>query len=193
MLICSGCVNDKPAASVRNYGKLEKLDLSKFSFKNGEAADLIGDTLVQIMKERNAYRVTKKHMLENIKYVTFYNKKNLSVKAKCTLLADVPIGIMPLFNDEGKVIQEINFEKDNSFTAQMLIEKLDKRYGINLVTQANMYLFRDKNYRLDLYYYPDGYSYRSFEIDGKTGAVLIDTIATLEDKPGLTTIKTQTQ
>ena len=185
LLICFGCKNAKPKSFIGNIDINRKLNLKIFKIVNDTAKYFSQDTVFVLSLEKKHYKLTTKHKQDNLRQIVYYNKKTLYPEITCYFLADIAVGSLKIYENHDKIIFENNFEKDYPFTSFMLVDKFKEEYGIDLLKQKNIYIARKKNYEVDMYNNPDTYSYRHFEIDGKTGDILTDTIGKIKDMKGL--------
>lgn len=182
LLVFVGCKNAVQESVPKTSNSVNKLDLRYYNIKNDTARSIRGDTVFELTEEKKYYKLSYIINRSNFKNIYYYNKKTLYSEISMGFLGDIAVGNLRKYDANAKVIFEYNFEKDYPFTALMLVEKFNSKYDIDLLHQLNTYISRDKNYEVDIYYFPDKYSYRHFEIDGKTGNVITDTIAKINSQ-----------
>ena len=111
-----------------NINKYNSLDIDK-SFSSG-------DTVIS-MSETNQFYFEKRSLSKsNFKHILRYSKKDLQLFSEGEWLFQIPVGTHRTYDTIGKIVDEINFDKDYPFTFEQLIVKFKKDFKINLLTST---------------------------------------------------------
>ncbi len=156
--------------SKNNYKILPNGDYVTIDISNNQ-------TILKILKRNTPFK----------DYFEYYNDK---IKVKSFLFYAFQYGIRKEYDDNGKLIKEINFEKDYKFSIENVCELIKKEYGIDLMKNtSNTDTIRyDCNrikkeifkgdirycYFVSIAYNTEGGASKLIAIDGTTGKILYD-------------------
>ncbi len=170
-------------------GKLEKfattsivkkiLNLKKYkSYKNQEY--ILNDTLYKLMDDGKTYVEEIKKNKQNFKVYSHYDKKTLKIKRSGQLFITTPTGIHYFYNDVGRVVNKIDFDKDFDFSIEDFIQKTKAEFNIDLNNYPDTLDISigraSKSFVYGLSFNINLDERRSIEISGKNGEILKDVI-----------------
>jgi hypothetical protein len=162
----------------QKFDEIKVNNIAVFNLDDGTQVQLIdnGDTYYEVKSKINdPYRSS----------LTFY--KNLILKGGGTFFYNNPVGVFTEYDEQGNILNQINYDSMYGFTIQNLIDKMNLSYQINLmipVKNLSVHRFIDSNTNSPYYQiiYPiNDQSFRRFKIDGNSGNVISDTIGNYID------------
>ncbi|TPG45312.1 hypothetical protein [Flavobacterium pectinovorum] len=176
-----------------NAKSLEKFDLKTFNDnkKDSTYEYFVKDTIVKLYEEKEHYKkelITGNHSFKN---VFIYSKTTNSLVNEFCYFYGMPIGIWKSYDEKGTLLNWKNYNEGFDFTIKDLIAMLKKELQIDLINDNNyksLIIDRSSYKRL---FFITSYCYsiqiatmaetRTIKIDGKTGEILSDVNAFIEE------------
>lgn len=177
LLIFCSCKSTSKTSDILDVSKYEnnipEINKALKSFKK--------DTVYELYDNGSNFKeitILKDQIIKKAKY---YDKQKLRLISETNLFFNCPVGIYKFYNEKGKLIKQINSDKNYPFSIYDLTDKLRTDYKIDVLTdKAIISITRsesiDGNYKYFVLYYLNHLKYRSIIIDGTTGKVLEDKI-----------------
>jgi hypothetical protein len=189
LIICfiglTGCINLRHSQSNKKQKTIERFDLLKFnkSQKNNVLIYSLKDgTVVKQTDSGEIYLEERKKLNSPFTIKFVYYKSSLLLKGGGTFFYNNPMGTFKEYDDNGKLIREINYDSKYAFSIQNLIEKVNHDYNIDLNTSAtNISINRYVDDVMSLPEYAlkipiNENSFRYVLLNGNTGGVIKDVI-----------------
>ena len=182
---------------------MEYFDIKKFE-KDNKNRDFKsfynekGDLIEQFMSSGNKYFIERtKKKNSPITLIKVFHL-NGSIQTQATDFYDFPIGVDKEYNKEGKLIKEIDNDKNYPFSIDALCELIKEEYGVDLKIKSKVYVgekynttienmvsriyeedLKKKCYLIEFYAAPlpdegDFYARREICVDGTTGEIIYD-------------------
>jgi hypothetical protein len=104
---------------------------------------IINDTLFSLDQDYaingiETYVYIARPINKNFRKISVYYKKTLTLKTEGNLFVSMPIGIYKFYDEKGKLIKEIDYEKGfENFTVNDLLLKVKKEFKIDLNDKIN--------------------------------------------------------
>nr|WP_294781830.1 hypothetical protein [uncultured Flavobacterium sp.] len=158
--------------------------INKTNIKNKKIQIIENDSIIELWDNGSNYLESKKKTNEMICNKFAYNKQNNLLIESATYFHDIPIGILKKYDDKGRLIEQINKDKNYTFSIYDLIKKIKSTHQIDLNNDKEQNrVDRDFDKSIKKYIYVITYEKdknKAFQngkakyisIDGQTGKVL---------------------
>lgn len=146
------------------------------------------DSIIELLENGDSYLESRKKKNELICNRFAYNKKNNLLLESGNYFHDIPIGFLKKYDEKGRLIEEINKDKNYTFSIYDLIEKIKSSHQIDLNndTEQNR-VYRDFDKSINKYIYVITYEKdknkalqngksKFISVDGQTGKILSEGI-----------------
>lgn len=143
-----------------------------------------GNERVKIRFYNDRIVVTKSNVIHPITTIYTYYPSSKALKAMGKDFYQSPFGITKEYDEQGKLIKEINSDKPYKILIDDVVAKVKEKYNINLENREekgslNRYLSSQLNnqpiYEINLAIKDEPYKMKYFLIDGTTGDILYET------------------
>lgn len=136
LLGCNRNVNESQTKD--NLIIMKKFDIENFkkNTKSGKTEKqcefIIGDSIFKCRELENSFYEEAKKKNENLKLVSNYYKTTKTLKNSGSSFYSIVFGVSKFYNEQGELIDEINYDENFSFSVYDLINKIKDVYDIDL-------------------------------------------------------------
>ncbi len=172
---------------------LEKFDSKRFNKnkKDSTYEYLLNDTIVKLYEEKNYYKKVLIADNNSFKHEFFYSKTTNSLVNELCHFYGMPIGVWKIYDENGALKNLKNYDEGFDFTVKDLISMFKKELQIDLINDNNYESLVIERSSYKRFYFINNYYYsvqivtmngtRKIKIDGKTGEILNDITAYIEE------------
>jgi hypothetical protein len=170
---------------------MEKFDINKFNKleKDNDYSSTEDELFYKSQDKRYRILLDEEIIVEETNINTAYSsyevyfKKSRQLKAIGREFYSFPVGISKEYNEEGKLIREIEYDKDYKFSIEDLTKKMKEEYKIDILKKSSwVKVMRDKIdsgviYKVMVYLKENKYSdTKNYTIDGTTGKLMSEKV-----------------
>jgi hypothetical protein len=156
------------------------------SYISPQYEELINDTFVRLIGDKDIYQKTTKKMNSTFTNFKSYYRSNYQLATETNKFSGFNTGLQKFYDEDGNLIQVRDYDENFPFSVEMLIDKFKKEYNIDLLIPNKKQLVlvtrryeANSNWtyeiRIRLYPYPNTVV-RIIMIDGSTGELISDEI-----------------
>ena len=163
--------------------KKVRLDLSKYdtSLSYDNLKYVSNDTTFELYNNTDSFKEIVNVQGQIITKNSVYDKQTMRLISEHNLFFNCLVGVSNFYNKRGKLIKQIDQDKNYPFSIYKIIEKLQSDYKIDVWAEKQKLSIlrsgpRNNRFRYFILYYISRITSRSIIIDGVTGEVLEDRI-----------------
>lgn len=169
--------------------KMKTFDIQKFNQnKNSKSGNNLykyedGDENITLIETEDSYIEIDSKKNENFSKKIIYNKNNYTPTASQNFILNMPIGTYKKYDENGEIINEINYEPNYSFSVLNFIDKIKNDFGIDVTKSKDKLTIgiQDSNTAYYFVRYPIDdirkNSYRFIKINANTGEFISENVS----------------
>jgi len=167
---------------------MRKFDLKQFNrskTNNMQITRMKDSSIVELSENESYYQESIKTFNSSFETRYEYDKNTLLLRTEANIFHRLLIGVFREYDESGKLIREIDYDKTCKITVNELINIIKKNLNIDLTLNTNLTTVHreiDKisgNQEYQIFYKLDPNSYRGITVDCNTGKITRDIIGNL--------------
>lgn len=138
IICCSSC-KSQINNNLKKTNPMEKFNIDSFNLKknNNEFVETKNDTLTRLAEFNDGYFKYTNRIDNPFQDRKVFFKDNQNIKIQATYFYDIPIGIYKIFDKNGNVLEEKNFDIVYNFSTAQLITKMTNEFNVDLLNTKN--------------------------------------------------------
>lgn len=175
---CNTQINNKLSENIMKTFDIKTFEKNK-NLKNGVNTftyESKGD-IISLKESEKDYVAIKSKKDENFIEKYFYRKSNYTLRASQVFLLEMPVGTYKEYDENGEIINEINYEPKYPFTVLNLIEKVKNKFDIDITKKKQKLIIGFEDDIVPYYFvrFPldDGLNtYKFIKVNANTGEII---------------------